>query len=62
MGILSPVSTLMRRKLPLQIRIDPRLEAALKKLAKKSRRSVTSEVNNIIEYYLSYVVVNQKPE
>jgi len=52
----------MVRKLPLQIRIDPKLEAGLKKLARKSRRSVTSEVNNIIEYYLFSVVVNQKPE
>lgn len=52
----------MVRKLPLQIRIDPKLEAGLKKLARKSRRSVTSEVNNIIEYYLFHVVVNQKPE
>ena len=51
----------MARKLPLQIRVDPRLEAGLKKLARKSRRSVTSEVNNIIEYYLSCVAVNQKP-
>lgn len=52
----------MARKLPLQIRIDPRLEAGLKKLARKSRRSVTSEVNNIIEYYLHYIAANNKPE
>ena len=51
----------MVRKLPLQIRVDPRLEPGLKKLARKSRRSVTSEVNNITEYYLSCVAVNQKP-
>lgn len=51
----------MVRKLPLQIRVDPRLEPGLKKLARKSRRSVTSEVNNILEYYLSCVAVNQKP-
>lgn len=52
----------MTRKLPLQIRVDPRLEPGLKKLARKSRRSVSSEVNNIIEYYLHYVAANQKPE
>jgi|LakMenE01Jun11ns_1017448.scaffolds.fasta_scaffold9435749_2 hypothetical protein len=52
----------MTRKLPLQIRIDPRLEASLKRLARKNRRSVTSEVNNIIEYHLFYMTVNQKPE
>lgn len=52
----------MARKLPLQIRVDPRLEAGLKRLARKNRRSVTSEVNNIVEYYLSYVAANQKPE
>lgn len=51
----------MVRKLPLQIRVDPRLEPGLKKLARKSRRSVTSEVNNIIEYYLHYIAANQKP-
>jgi predicted transcriptional regulator len=49
----------MVRKLPLQIRIDPRLEARLKKLARKNRRSVTSEVNNIVECYLS---IHCKPE
>lgn len=52
----------MTRKLPLQIRVDPRLESGLKKLARKSRRSVSSEVNNIIEYYLHYVAANPKPE
>ena len=52
----------MARKLPLQIRIDPRLEAGLKKLARKGRRSVTSEVNNIIEYYLHCIAANNKPE
>jgi hypothetical protein len=49
----------MTRKLPLQIRIDPRLEARLKKLARRNRRSITSEVNNIIESYLS---IHQKPD
>jgi hypothetical protein len=38
----------MTRKLPLQVRIDPALEGALKKLAKANRRSLTSEVNAII--------------
>ena len=38
----------MRRKFPLQIRIDPPLEAPLKRLAKANRRSLTSEVNAIL--------------
>jgi hypothetical protein len=49
----------MARKLPLQIRVDPRLEAGLKKLARKSRRSITAEVNHIIESFLS---IHYKPE
>ena len=38
----------MTRKLPLQIRIDPKLEARLKKLAKRSRRSITAEVHTLL--------------
>lgn len=38
----------MRRKLPLQVRIDPELEPKLKRLAKDNRRSLSSEVNAIL--------------
>lgn len=38
----------MKRKLPLQVRIDAELEPALKRLAKENRRSLSSEVNAIL--------------
>jgi len=37
-----------RRKNPLQIRIHPSLEAPLKRLAKKNRRSITGEVHTLL--------------
>lgn len=42
----------MRRKLPLQVRIDPELEPGLKKLAKTNRRSLSSEVNAILASFI----------
>lgn len=37
-----------RRKHPLQIRIDPGMERLLKRLAKRSRRSITAEVHTLL--------------